>query len=153
MQVDFSRKYSETNPLKKLDWNVTAWRTHLIWTSPALLGGPLTLGARGKLPLLPPPVGGTACVACVLTLMYISKHTPTTNYHNHTRENQRQTKKVNLEAISYSIKRTVCHQFHVLWSTSFVRSTSVFPLTCNSHCWSNQLLLVGCYKLDVFHPS
>ena len=33
-QVDFSPKYSETNPLKKLDWNVT------------LLGGLLTLWAR-----------------------------------------------------------------------------------------------------------
>ena len=33
----------------------------LIWKSSALFGAPLTLGARGKLPLLPPPVGGTGC--------------------------------------------------------------------------------------------
>ena len=41
------------NPLKKLDWNVTD-ETDLIWTSPALFGGPLTLGAY-KLPSSPPP--------------------------------------------------------------------------------------------------
>ena len=45
--------YSETNPLKKLDWNVNE-ELDLIWTSLALFGGPLTLEAWGKLPLLPP---------------------------------------------------------------------------------------------------
>ena len=32
----------------------------------ALFGGPLTLGARGKLPLLPPPVGVTVLREAVL---------------------------------------------------------------------------------------
>ena len=52
-QVDFSRKYSETNPLKKLDWNMTDERI-LFEQVQHCLGAPVTLGGRGKLPLLPP---------------------------------------------------------------------------------------------------
>ena len=43
-QADFSWKYSEMNPLKKLDWNVTD-EPDLIWMSLALFGGQLTLEA------------------------------------------------------------------------------------------------------------
>ena len=53
-QADFSRKYSKANPLKKLDWDVTDKRI-LFEQVRHCLGSPLHLGARGKLPLLPPP--------------------------------------------------------------------------------------------------
>ena len=52
-QDDFSRKYRKTNPLKESRLECDWW-TDLNWTSPALFGGPLTLGAWSKLPLLPP---------------------------------------------------------------------------------------------------
>ena len=48
-------KSSETNLLKKLDWDVNDEQD----ISSALFGAPLTLGAQGKLSQLPPPVGGT----------------------------------------------------------------------------------------------
>ena len=46
------------NPLDKLDLDVNDEpdSLDLIW---GLFGGSLTLGGRGKLPLLPPPVTGT----------------------------------------------------------------------------------------------
>ena len=40
------------NSLKKLDWIVND-EPDLIWTSPAQFGAPLTLGAQGKLSMLP----------------------------------------------------------------------------------------------------
>ena len=88
-QADFSRKYSETNPLKNLDWNVTDERD-LIWTSLALFRASLHWehGANGH----PPPpkcctnlhimynllVGGTFtvrfqrsfCIGCTLCPLY-----------------------------------------------------------------------------------
>ena len=45
--------------------------THLIWTSPAFLGGHLTLGARAKLPLLPPPPSAALTVLLHSTMPLI----------------------------------------------------------------------------------
>ena len=52
-------KSSETNLLKKLDWDVND-EQDLIWKGSALFGAPLTLGSWGKLSQLPTlPVSGT----------------------------------------------------------------------------------------------
>ena len=59
-QAAFSRKYSETNPFKKLDWNVTDERI-LSEQVRHCLGAPLYTGGPGQtVPVArPPPVGGT----------------------------------------------------------------------------------------------
>ena len=53
-QVDFSRKYSETNPLKKLDWNVTDERISFEQVQHCL-GAPLQWGPGANCPCCPPP--------------------------------------------------------------------------------------------------
>ena len=71
-QADFNRKYSETNPLKKLDWNVTdEWILfeqvrHCFWRPPYN-------GGTGQIaPVAPPPVGGTASIAIKLAIPCIT---------------------------------------------------------------------------------
>ena len=53
-QVDFSRKYSETNPLKKLDWNVTDERISFEQVRHCL-GAHLHWGPGANYPCCPPP--------------------------------------------------------------------------------------------------
>ena len=54
-QAEFSRKYSETNPLKKLDWKVTDERILFEQVRHCLVG-PLYTGGLGQTASVAPPL-------------------------------------------------------------------------------------------------
>ena len=66
-QVDFSQRYSETNHLKKLDWNVTDAGT--AW------GPPYTGGLGQTAPVAPPPLSAALSATVIYITLMKNIHT------------------------------------------------------------------------------